>query len=211
MVVITDVRPYRRTKLFEISSEAGVEFLASEKFIAENGLQRFAEFDDESFELIRAKAQLIDGIRKSIEILSRKDYSRKELYRKLCDKNIPEDAAQAAVQYVAEKGYQDDFRYAKRLAEIAANSYGRRRVEQILYNHGIERETIREVIEETFSDARTEQENLDELLVRTARGKDLNDPKEKNRIYAKLTRLGYGSAMISAAISRYEEGKDETL
>lgn len=212
MVLITDIRPHRRTKLFEVYSENGLEFLANEKFLNENDLLPHREYSEEDFELIRAKAHLLDGIRKCVDILSRKDYSRQELLRKLSEKGIPEDAAQGAVQYMAKHGYQDDYRYAKRLAELGANSYGRRRVEQILYHHGIDKETAREVTEEVFSNSEREEEKLDGILKKAAREQDLKDPSLRNKIFAKLARLGYSSSAISAAMSRYEEmRKDETF
>ncbi len=211
MIFITEIRPHRRTKFFEIFSEAGFEFLASEKFLHEHGILPLTQFEEDDFEVIRAKAQLIDGIRKCTEILSRKDYSKKELQRKLCSKGIPEDISCAAINYMAEKGYQDDFRYAKRLAEVAKSAYGKKRVEQVLYHHGIEKETAREVLEEVFCDESEESEKLDRILLKAAKGSPLSDPSEKSRIYAKLARLGYGSSAITSAISRYEaERKDET-
>lgn len=212
MILITDIRPYKRTKLFEVSSEVGIEFLASEKFLTLHDITIGAQFDEEDFEVIRAKAQVTDGIRKAIDILSRKDYSKKELLKKLCDKGVPEDAAQASVDYVAGKGYQDDFRYAKRLAEVGKGSYGKRRVEQMLYHHGIQRDTIRDVLDEVFSDESEEEPKLDETLIKIMKGQPLTDPAEKNRVYAKLARKGYESAAIQGAISRYEANrKDESL
>ncbi|MBQ1966301.1 MAG: regulatory protein RecX [Clostridia bacterium] len=212
MVFITEIRPRRRTKLFEVYSEAGLEFLANEKFLNGNDILLHAQFDDDDFELIRARAHLLDGIRKSVDILSRKDYSRKELLQKLCDKGVPEDAAEGAVQYMINHGYQDDVRYAKRLAELGANTYGRRRVEQMLYTHGIEKETIREVCDEVFENSEQEEEKLDLILEKAAKGHDLSDPNQRNKLFAKLARLGYSSSAISACFSRYKENrKDETL
>jgi regulatory protein len=213
MVLITDVRPVRRTKLFEVCSEAGPEFIANQKFLTENGIQRFESFEESEFDVLRARAQILDGIRKSVDILSRKDYSRKELLRKLCEKGIPEDAATAAVSYMTEKGYQDDFRYALRIAELSQRTYGKKRVEQILYHHGIDRETVKEVLDRVFEEG-SEEENrkLDEILTKAAAGKDLKDPGVRNKIFAKLARLDYSPSAVSAALSRYEtDGKDETL
>lgn len=211
MILITEIRPYKRTKLFEVYSENGPEFLANQKFLTENQLHPRTEYDETDFEQIKARAQLLDGIRKCVDILSRKDYSKKELLRKLSEKGIPEDAASAAIEYMARHGYQDDYRYAKRLAELGRNSYGRKRVEQTLYQHGIERDTVRDVLEEVFSDPEEEAEALDRILDRAAKGKDLQSPSERNKLYAKLARLGYGPAAITAAISRYEAGKDESF
>ena len=212
MVLITEIRPHKRTKLFEVYSEDGLEFVANEKFLNQHDILLRSEFSNEDFELIRAKAQILTGIRKCVDMLSRKDYSQKELLRKLSEKGIPEDAAQAAVKYMTDNGYQDDYRYAKRLAELGANSYGRRRVEQMLYTHGIDRETIRQVTDEVFDDTTKQAEKLDEILAKALRGKDLRDPALKNKIFAKMARLGYGSSEIAAALSRYETNrKDEIL
>ncbi len=212
MVLITEIRPRRRTKLFEVYSENGLEFLANEKFLNGNDILPYAEFNEEEFELIRAKAHLLDGIRKCVDILSRKDYSKQELLRKLADKGIPEDAAEAAVTYMTDHGYQDDTRYAKRLAELGANSYGRRRVEQMLYTHGIDKDIARTVCDEVFDDWDREAEKIDSILEKTIRDNDISDPNQRNKIFAKLARLGYSSSAISAAFARYrEKRKDESF
>lgn len=211
MIRIIEIRPYRRTKLFEVYTEDGPQFLASEKFLAENGISLGEAFGEEEFELLQAKAQILDGIRKAVDILSRKDYSRKELQKKLCEKGIPEDAADAAVEYVASKGYQSDERYARRLAEVAGNAYGVRRVEQMLYAHGIEKELIREITEDLFFDEAKADDVLDSKLRKAAKNLDLSDPAAKNKLYAKLLRLGFEGSRISAAISRYEEHREEDL
>lgn len=209
MVLITDIRPFRRTKLFEVFSETGSEFLANEKFLTEQGISLHESFDDEEFELIRARAHLIDGIRKSVDILSRKDYSKKELHRKLCDKGIPEDAAHGAVSYMESRGYIDDTRYAKRLAELAQQSYGKQRAEQILYHHGIDRETTREVLDEVFDGSNAETERLEEHLAHAVKGKDLSDPATRNKIFAKMARLGYSASAISGALARYRQARED--
>ncbi|MBP3300736.1 MAG: RecX family transcriptional regulator [Clostridia bacterium] len=210
MILITQVRPYRRTKLFEVYSETGLEFLANEKFLLDFSIRPYAEYSEEEFEPIRARALLLDGIRKAVDILSRKDYSKKELLRKLKEKGIPEEAAIGAVCYMEQRGYQDDYRYAKRLAELGKQSYGRARVEQMLYHHGIERDTVREVLEEVFQNDEDEHEKIDRIFASAARGKDLTDPAARNKVYAKLVRLGYSSSAVSAAFSRYKSaGKDE--
>ena len=88
MILITEIRPYKRTKLFEVYSEEQMEFLASEKFLLQHEIARGETFDDEEFETIRAKAHLLDGIRKATDILSRKDYSKKELIDKLLKDDV---------------------------------------------------------------------------------------------------------------------------
>lgn len=210
MVLITQVLPYRRTKLFEVCSENGVEFLATEAFLTEQGLKPLASFNEETFDRIRAQAQVLDGIRKCVDILSRKDYSRKELTAKLTDKGIPQDAAIAAVGYMTDHGYQDDFRYGKRLAELNKQIYGKKRIEQMLYHHGLDRETISEILEEVFADGDETERILDRITEKAAAKRDLNDPPQRNKVFAKLARLGYGPSEISAALSRYEEMRNET-
>ncbi len=212
MILITEIRPRRSTKLFEVFSEAGLEFVCNEKFLLQNQLLPHMEYEEEDFETLRAKAQILDGIRKCVDILSRKDYSKKELMQKLSDKQIPEDAAAVAVNYMEEHGYQDDFRYGKRLAELAKNTYGRRRAEQILYQHGIDREMIKEICDQVFEDDSSEWEKLDAILQKAVKDGDLRDPALRNKVFAKLARLGYSSSAIREAFSRYEtERKDENL
>ena len=210
MIRITDVRRKGRTD-FEVCSETATEFIAGQKFLDQNGIVPGAEFEEEDFEQIKAKAQLIFGIRTALSILERKDRSRKELYRKLREKGIEDDVAQMTVEYMANKGYQDDLRYAVRLAELNAGLYGKRRVEELLYHHGIDRETIRTVIDEVFRDEAAEEEKIDAILSKAAAGKDISDPAVRNKLYAKLARLGFEPARISAALRRAEERRKDEI
>ena len=211
-ILITDIRRHGHTKLFDVCSETGVEFIANEKFLNDNGILRHTAFDDEDFETLKAKAQLIHGIRTAVSVLELKDRSRKELLQKLKEKEIPDDVAVMAADYVRDKGYQDDYRYGLRLAQISARSYGKMRTQEALYHHGIARETARQICDEVYADENACAEQIDETLEKAARGIDLHDPAARNKLFAKLARRGYGSSEISAAMRRLaEKRKDEQI
>ena len=211
MVLITDLRLLRKGPYYEVCSEAGAEFIAKETFLDQNGIVVGAAFDEDDFAVLRAKAQLIFAIRTGLDVLERKDRSKKELIRKLREKGVEEDTAQTAADYLEDKGYQNDLRYAVRLAELSAPSYGRRRVEELLFTHGIDRETARQALDEVFAGETAEDEKIDGILEKAAKNKDLSDPKEKNRLYAKLARLGFESGTVAAALRRLEEKRKEEL
>lgn len=211
MIRIVRIQRAKRSTRFDVYTNADDEqpdFTVKESFLSENGIAVGAEYTEEEFDVLRARAQLTEAIRIAMDALERKDYSRKELTRKITDRNLPPDVAETAVDYVAERGYQSDLRYARRLAEIASANYGRTRVKSYLIAHGIDRETAESVLEERF-DADKEADKIDRAIAKAARGVDLSIPQNRNKIYAKLARLGYDSSSISAAFSRYRNERED--
>ena len=61
----------------------------------------------------------------AVYLLEKRDYGETELFKKISEKYTEEDAAEA-VAYVVERGYVNDEKYARRLAEKYFISYGKK-------------------------------------------------------------------------------------
>ena len=80
---------------------------------------------------------------RALALLVRREHSRRELERKLTARGIERHDARAAVDRMAEAGWQDDGRFAALLARSrAVSGYGPLRIRVELESHGLGAEVI---------------------------------------------------------------------
>jgi regulatory protein len=80
---------------------------------------------------------------RALGLLVRREHSRKELTRKLAARGVEPEAANAAIEKLADAGWQDDARFAEQLVRSrAAAGQGPLRIRAELATHGLAREAI---------------------------------------------------------------------
>ena len=91
----------------------------------------------------RATPELTPGQR-ALAVLVRREHSRKELTRKLQTRGVTREDAQAAVERMAEAGWQSNERFAENLVRSRiAQGHGPLRIRAELATHGLDGEAIR--------------------------------------------------------------------
>lgn len=150
--------------------------------------------------------------RRALYLLGGRDYSRKELYKKLLN-NYSEETCEKVLDFVEEYGYLDEERYAKRLARqcIEVKKYGVRRAQYMLLQKGIDRETAEAVLAEYPEETRLEglvqlieQKYSDRLF-----GEGLEGRKELQKVVAALARRGFSYGEVKSAIEIVRENAEE--
>lgn len=144
---------------------------------------------------------------KAVFLLSRRDYSRRELEQKLCREKgrycaDHKDTAAQAAAYMEELGYVNDTAYAARLARQYQESrlYPARRAVEKLCEKGIARETARAAVEALeLDDAQLALEFL-----RKKRYNVPNTREEAEKIAAALGRYGFSGEDIRHAMRAWE-------
>lgn len=84
----------------------------------------------------------------SLWLLSRKEYSAKQLRDKLMQRGYSPEEADDALAYVQESRYQDDARFAHIKASSSARQHGDRHVRQALAEQGIDAELVAQELEQ---------------------------------------------------------------
>jgi regulatory protein len=80
---------------------------------------------------------------RALGLLVRREHSRKELGRKLAARGVEPTEAQAAIDKLAEAGWQDDSRFAELLVRSrAASGYGPVHVRAELRMHGLDSDAV---------------------------------------------------------------------
>lgn len=173
-----------------------------------------SSLSEEELEELEARSRKARAKEKALFLLSRRDYSKKELTDRLSrekGRRCPErdEAALETAERMAELGLVNDQAYAKRLAREyqLRRLYPRRRAVQELCARGIDRETAEQAVEETgAADA-----DLALALLRKKYYNKLHDADDRRRTAAALARQGFSYEDIRHAFSRAEADLPEEV
>lgn len=173
-------------------------------YIAELGVYDGISVDSDSLNELEDKIRKRRAYNNAVDLLSRRDHSVKELTDKLILKGHGEYAHYAAEKLVS-YGYLDDRRFASLFANelIRLKSYGKRRIEQELFRKGIDRDIIKETLDECEFPAETITQLIERKYL-----KYLSDEKGVNKTVNALLRLGYSYSEIRDAIKDIIERED---
>ena len=157
------------------------------------------ELSEDELSTLRAAIARARTRQRAVRILSSTAISRAALEKRLTDRGaVPEDA-QDTVQWLDELHLLDDTAVAEQVVQSAVRKgYGRRRIEQILY----EKRIPREYWQDALAAIPDMDGALDSFLHRALDGKAVDDKLLKRTTDA-LLRRGHSWSDIRAALTRY--------
>ena len=157
------------------------------------------ELSEDELSTLRAAIARARTRQRAVRILSSTAISRAALEKRLTDKGaVPEDA-QDTVQWLDELHLLDDAAVAEQVVQSAVRKgYGRRRIEQILY----EKRIPCEYWQDALAAIPDMDGALDSFLHRALDGKAVDDKLLKRTTDA-LLRRGHSWSDIRAALTRY--------
>ena len=143
---------------------------------------------------------------KAMWLISFRDHSRSELLQKL-RRDYPEECCEKAVLRLEELGLLDDAKYARHYAADLVNlkHLSMRGVRQKLYEKGIDRDLIDEVLDEFTVD---EDEQI-RAIIEKKYARSLTDDKGRRRCANALARMGFSYSSIRSVMREYTEIEDE--
>ena len=187
-----------------ISVDGEYSFTVDEAYFLSMGIWNGKEVDSDELEEIKQTVSVRRAYNYAVSLLSRRDHSERELMTKLAQKGYT-DGAEEAIEKLKNGGYVSDERFARLyVRELQTlKRYGKRRIEQELYRKGVDRDTIREVLDETDFDE-------SELVSLTERkyGRYLSDEKGIQRTINGLLRMGYSYGEIRDALKQISENTE---
>lgn len=196
----------RRGKQIALINDDGTEYMRLDaQLVYDEGLREGREYSEEELEELKEKSDALRAKRSAYYMISCRDYSERELRRKLSMKTTPQ-AADEAVEKMRELKMLDDESYARNLAQqyLEHKHYAGKRILLELRQKGIDLALAQQVVDELEID---EEEQLD-ILLSGKLGEDLDDEKVKARVFNKLARYGYRAGNISRAIRNRTNSED---
>ena len=182
---------------YRVSLEGGKEIRTTLGVITDLRLFEGKDLDDGQLEEFKLASLRSLTLERSIELLSRRQMSKKELRDKLLRKEVEEDAAVWCADKLETMGLLNEESYAGSVARhYSARGYGSGRVRSELSRRGIPREL--------WEDALKEMPESDDGIDRLLR-KKLRDPDDKDQIRkatASLLRRGFSWEEVRGALTR---------
>ena len=184
-----------------ISVDGEYSFTVDETYFLSMGIYNGKDVDSAELNEIIETVNIRRAYNYAVSLLSRRDHSERELMTKLNQKGYT-DGAEEAIEKLKDGGYVSDERFARLyVRELQTfKKYGKRRIEQELYRKGVDRDIIREVLDETDFDE-------DELvtLINKKYGRYLGDEKGVAKTINGLLRMGYSYGEIRNALKTINE------
>ena len=140
--------------------------------------------------------------------INKRRYTKKELINKLIQREYDREIAEEAVEYLEELDYINDADYARRYIHDAVRikKHGLIRIKNDLYQKGIDRNVIDEVLVDIDVDSANV---INELIQLKANNLDLTDEKQFNKLVAFLVRRGFNYGESVHSVRNYRENKGE--
>lgn len=187
-----------------ISVDGEYSFTVDEAYFLSLGIYNGKEIDEDELTELRETVSVRRAYNYAVSLLSRRDHSEKELFNKLTQKGCQE-GAEKAIEKLKDGGYVSDERFARLyVRELQTlKKYGKRRIEQELYRKGVDRDIIREVLDETEFD----KSELVSLIERKY-ARYLSDEKGITKTVNALLRMGYSYGEIRDALRQINENNE---
>ena len=191
-----------------VQLESGELLRVGENEVVSFALYSGKELSEEEVDALRAAGRASAVKEKALSLLSARPMSRKELIDKLTarprDREKEPITDQAGAEAVADRldelRYLNDGAYASMVVRhYSAKGYGRRRLQEELYRHGVPRDYW----EEALAEAAPPEDGVDAFLRKKLKPGDLEDRKALKRITDALARRGYRWDEIQDGLLRY--------
>lgn len=181
-----------------------VKRLLKNKFQFENGLQISLSYEIINEYSLRKREEItqeeylevleLTALSTSYYYLTKRDYSKKELYYKLLEKYKEKKVVEKVIYQLEEKGYLDDYDFAYDYVKNRSGSF--KKIEYELKMKGIENWIINEVMKE-----REKDKEYDEIEKELYKIRGRNEEKQ----IASLMRKGFKYSDIKKVMEKMKE------
>lgn len=138
-----------------------------------------------------------EALNYALRLLDRRDYTKKQLEDKLNSRGVAERDIIEVINYLKEKGYVDDERYARNYVYFRLKrGYGKKRIRFELLNKGIDEAIIDKALG-------LQDEQADEVFLKKyelLRGKK----NLKKKLFDYMQRRGFDSQTIFGLFEKYD-------
>lgn len=146
----------------------------------------------------RKPAEPPTAYQKALSLLVRREHSRKELKRKLTQREIEPEEADSALERLGEQNFQNDARFAVALARTRASAgYGPQRIRSELGGHGVTSDEVEAALEACEADWLANARNA---LGRRYSAEKARDPTARRKAADFLFRRGFDHETVYAAL-----------
>ena len=204
ILMLTGVRRIHGRAVLTLSN--GETLILPRAMLKERPYRGGVPFDRESFDVFLRERAYPFAMEKAVALLASRARTEKEIADALRQNAYPEQTVARVMARLHEAGYLDDEDFAGQwAASRASKGLGTRRIRMELRQKGVDPDTIESAIS-----AVDEEERMDGAMraaQKAARGKDLSQAAERQKVLAALARRGYDFALARAALAQLMENE----
>lgn len=138
----------------------------------------------------------------AVMYITYKDRTVKELCGRLKEKGYSDFEIEETVEKLCDYGYLNDERYARSYIRYNSDKKGLRRIKSELRQKGIDCSLMSELSENMDID---EVEAIEQMLVKRYEGIDMEDERERRKLYAFFSRRGFSYENINRAVNNHKK------
>jgi regulatory protein len=184
--------------------DTGEELLLNNEVFIKNGLRKNDILDVSQILNLNRQNKIYQAKQTALNILSRRDHSKKELERKLYQRKIEKEIIEEVIQELSNLNYLDDVRFTKEYLEekLRLKTSGKEKIKKELFAKGVSRDIIIDVLDEKGDIDETDVAlNLANKKMKLISRKNQDKWKIKQKIYSFLLSRGYDYETIEKVLN----------
>ena len=212
-MIVTKLEPYPKGKgRVSVYLNDRFAFVLYKGELSQYGIEEGIVMDDALYERILNGTLILRAKKRAMNLLMTTDRTESDVRRRLDDGGYPQEAVDAAIDYLKSFHYIDDRRYAGEYIRFKSSSMSRKQMTLKLMQKGIDKD----IIGQAFSDQESEggvstQEGERELIRRLIAkrhpaGVALLDNAARQKLFAYLYNKGFAISEIESVYSEMSSG-----
>ena len=204
---ITDIKQNKSNKNHSVFINNEFAFSLPEIDILYYKMAIGNEITDERIAYIQKHVIEAKAVAVASKYLSFKPRTKKEVIKKLQEKEFTQNVIEKTVDLMEEYNYINDVEYIHNYID-AKKTLGKRRIKQELIMRGVDRDAIEKVFLSHFTDGEEITDTIAALFDKKLRGNKNPDQKERERAFNFVGRRGFSFSEAKEGYARYLELDD---
>lgn len=185
-MIVTRIEQHTKTKV-KVCLDNRTDFQLYRREIDKYSIVEGEELSN--YDTILQEVLIPRAKKRAMHLLEQMDRTKADIRSKLCINGYPDEAVNAAIDYIESYNYLNDRRYAYTYVRSYCNLRSRNRIMQDLYRKGIDKSIIEEALQQEYT-AR-EDELIKMYIDKRGYNADNASVKDKSRMYRFLVSKGF--------------------
>lgn len=185
-MIVTSIEQHTKTKV-KVCLDNRTDFQLYRREIDKYSIiegEELSNYDEILSEVLIPRAK-----KRAMHLLEKMDRTKADIRSKLRRNGYPDEAINAAIEYVESYNYLNDERYAYMYVRNYCNSRSRNRIMQDLYRKGVDKDTINDAIESEYSV--DEEELIKMYIIKRGYNVDNASMKDRDKMFRFLISKGF--------------------
>lgn len=185
-MIVTSIEQHTKTKV-KVCLDNRTDFQLYKREIDKYSIiegEELSNYDEILSEVLIPRAK-----KRAMHLLEKMDRTKADIRSKLRRNGYPDEAINAAIEYVESYNYLNDERYAYMYVRNYCNSRSRNRIMQDLYRKGVDKDTINDAIESEYSV--DEEELIKMYIIKRGYNVDNASMKDRDKMFRFLISKGF--------------------